>query len=306
MLDDLEKYKQAVTVLNTKFNAYQMAFLTYAQQLKVYISYIGEIRKMDVTDTILEIEKCIKDINEVQQKNILQIKTIIDEKLVSAVKEYAHTETMLLYYCYKNSKPVPSIFFTTRDMCHVCENAVSKLLGKGADDTIVVSVKEHDDSWKRHEATSKVKKVVIDTDVKFNTLISATTEECKKQAIIDDYLKLYSVRGFCLLCQDLEAIKIFESLVAISTDNFELACGNSTKKIRRDLLTAYFVDSKISTLSMLVRIYQGVFSKKYLGQKKDIITGIKNTVSGQLSLHMNQDLLKNYLDYIFGKLPVIE
>ena len=95
-----------------------------------------------------------------------QIKKLFDEILVDNIKKQAHSETAFLYYCYKTNTPIPSVFFTTRDMCPICEDTIVKAVDKII---IVVSIKEHENSQTRHDIHSKVKKVVIDTDISFNS-----------------------------------------------------------------------------------------------------------------------------------------
>lgn len=64
----------------------------------------------------------------------------------------------------------------------------------------------------------------------------------------------------------------------------------------------YALDSKLTTLSMLIRTYQCVFSKNYLEVKADIIEETKQMISSSLFYHMNQALFNNYMDHIIIKL----
>lgn len=188
------QYHKSLKCLSDRFSAYQKAFLSYMDHLQEYIHFLEKLRGISDETPIKTIEQFKKQISQLIPEKVTQIKTIFDESLVGAVNEYAHSETATLYYfIQKLHQSLPSLIFTTRDMCPVCEDVLVKIT-KGSP-LIVVSTKEHILSWTRHTKDSPVKKVVIDTGIeKFNNLFSSLTDPSKRQIMMDEYAKLLSPR----------------------------------------------------------------------------------------------------------------
>ena len=117
--------------------------------------------------------------------------------------------------------------------------------------------------------------MVIDTDVRFNSLFSSLTDPRKISELKTECEKVLSHRGVSLLFQHIKIPSEFFQWFYISEEDFSQAVGNETTQIRRNLLAAYALDSKLITISMLIRIYQCIFSKSYVGVKADIINETK-------------------------------
>lgn len=235
------KYHECLTRLSSRFSDYKTAFITYMDKLKEYVEFICGIRKIEDSQAIRSIDDCKTQISKLGAMDIVQIKKLFDEILVDNVKKYAHSETAFLYYCNKTGSPIPSVLFTTRDMCPICEDTIVKTVDKSI---IVVSTKEHENSWTRHDIHSKVKKVVIDTDIRFNSLFSSLTDPKKLSELRTECEKVLSPRGVSLLFQQIEIPSNFFQWFSISEEDFSQAVGNETKKIRRNLLAAYARPSK--------------------------------------------------------------
>lgn len=184
-----DQYHECLTRLYSRFSDYKAAFITYMGKLEEYVKFICDVRKIEDSQTIQSINECKMQISKLEAMDIAQIKKLFDEILVDNVKKYAHSETAFLYYCNKTLSPIPSVLFTTRDMCPICEDTIVKALDKPI---IVVSTKEHENSWTRHDIRSKIKKIVIDTDVRFNSLFSFLTDPKKISELKTEYEKVVS------------------------------------------------------------------------------------------------------------------
>lgn len=288
--------------LPSGFLDYQRIFVTYMDKLKGYVSFISKIRKKDDSEAIQLINSCKTKILSLKVEDITQIKKCFDEMLVNGIKQYAHSETAFLYYCHTTNISIPSTIFTTRDMCSICEDTVVKTINSRGEPIIVVSAKEHKNSWTRHDPSSKVKKVVIDTDVRFNAQFSSLTDEKKALELKIECEKLLSPRGICLLFQQMEIPPQFSEGFSIPEDYFDMALGDKKKKIKRNLMAAYALDSKLIILNVLIRIYQCIFTQNYLEMKTDIISETKELIESPLFSHINQQLLQAYMEYMSNQL----
>lgn len=94
---------------------------------------------------------------------------------------------------------------------------------------IIVSTKEHENSWNRHNPLSMLKKVVINTDVRFNTNLSSLTGELRIKELKTEVEKLFSPRGISLLFQQLDVSSPFILSFIISSDDFLQALGDKEK-----------------------------------------------------------------------------
>ena len=112
-------------------------------------------------------------------------------------------------------------------MCSICEDTIVKAVDKPI---IVVSTKEHENSWTRYNIYSKVKKVVIDTDVRFNSLFSSLTDPRKISELKTECEKVLSHRGVSLLFQHIEIPPQFSESFSISEDDFDQVLKNKAKK----------------------------------------------------------------------------
>ena len=84
---------------------------------------------------------------------------------------YTHTETLLAYVVklkvpgYKTLLKMYEdnslIMFSDRDMCHVCENVWGILANQEGKKVMVLSSKEHDDSFLRHTEKSFLSKIPV-------------------------------------------------------------------------------------------------------------------------------------------------
>ncbi|MBR1734925.1 MAG: hypothetical protein IJ730_05710 [Alphaproteobacteria bacterium] len=296
------KYHICLAKLSSGFLDYQKIFITYMDRLKEYVNFINKIRKIDDSEAIQLIDNCKTKILSLTIGDIVQIKKYFDEILVNGIKQYAHSETAFLYYCHITGASIPSILFTTRDMCPVCEDTIVKKINSIDKSIIVVSTKEYENSWTRHDPFSKVKKVVIDTDVRFDAQFSSLTDETKVLELKAEYEKLLSPRGISLLFQQMEIPSQFSESFSVSEDYFDMAIGNKMKKVRRNLTAAYALDSKLITLNMLIRMYQCVFAQNYLGMKTDIISETSKLIESSLFSHINQQLLQTYMKYMSAQL----
>lgn len=297
-----DKYHICLARLSSGFLDYQRIFITYMDGLKQYVNFINETRKTDDSEAIQLIDNCKAKISSLTVEDIIQIKKYFDEILVNGIKQYAHSETAFLYYCHRTDASIPPILFTTRDMCPVCEDTIVKIINSMDKSIIVVSTKEHENSWTRHDPSSKVRKVVIDTDVRFNAQFSSSTDETKVLELKAECEKLLSPRGISLLFQQMEIPPQFSESFSISEDYFDVALGNKMKKVRRNLTAAYALDSKLITLNMLIRMYQCVFAQNYLGMKADIISETSQLIESPLFSHINQQLLQTYMKYMSAQL----
>ena len=303
--ETIERVKQYHVCLNRLFlgfDDYQKNFVTYMDKLKEYVKFIVQIRKTDDFRAIQLIDDCKTKILNLTASDVVQIKGFFDEILVNGIKQYAHSETAFLYYCHKNNVHISPVLFTTRDMCPICEDTIVKKMNSANESVIVVSTKEHENSWTRHKPDSKVKKVVIDTDVQFNAQFSSLTNEARVLELKEECKKLLSPRGISLLFQKMAIPSQFSESFAISEDDFDAALGNKTKKVKRNLMSTYALDSKLITLSMLIRMYQCIFSQNYLGVKTDIISETNELINSHLFSHINQQLLQGYMKYMSDQL----
>lgn len=300
-------YHTCLGKLFSGFGDYQKIFATYMDKLKEYVNFIVQIRETDDSEAIPLIDACKAKISNLTASDVVQIKRFFDEILVNGIKQYAHSETAFFYYCHKNNAPVPSVLFTTRDMCPICEDTIVKKMNSADKSVIVVSTKEHEKSWTRHRPDSKVKKVVIDTDVQFNARFSSLTNETStnKKRVLElkeECEKLLSPRGISLLFQQMAIPSQFSESFSISEDDFDAALGNETKKVKPNLMSIYALDSKLITLSMLIRMYQCIFSQNYLGIKTDNISETNELIKSRLFSHINQQLLQRYMKYMSDQL----
>ena len=134
------KYHECLTRLSSRFSDYKTAFITYMDKLKEYVEFICAIRGIADSQAIQSIDDCRTQISKLDSTDVVQIKKLFDEILVDNIKKYAHSETAFLYYCHKTNTPIPSVLFTTRDMCSICEDTIVKAVDKTI---IVVSTKTH-------------------------------------------------------------------------------------------------------------------------------------------------------------------
>lgn len=104
----------------------------------------------------------------------------------------------------------------------------------------------------------------------------------------------FFLRGISLLFQAPEVPGVFRPLFVIEKAEWDGA--------KQSPLAPFALDAKFSMISIMIKIYQGVFSKKFLGIEGDIIEDIKLLLQSQKFLHMNQQKLLEYLDYINARL----